>query len=441
VDSSELDYMKKAVEMARKCQSELGKTSPLVGAVVVKDGKELIATHRGAKRPGDHAEYIALEIELKDVPLAGATVYTTLEPCTVRNPPKTPCAERLVARKVSRVVIGMLDPNPSIRGEGMLTLRRANIAVDLFPPDLMSELEDLNREFIRAQRPTDRRGPVEPAFVEKNQARALDEWYRVLNHIYWNKNYDRDRMAILAHLTETIGSLSLLASSKKKPGIDPESYVAKSIAWWLALCGKLGVKSVSDLLWDKFPGVCSYCHKSPHDPDECSERKHANPGPQWETLGEIGKKNEKPKSIGDWQLMFSTIYPAQQTEDYGPSFGRLTEEMGELAEAVRVFPSHPGYFLSEAADVFAWLMHIQNIIEQKKGIKKTDRGKAIGIAFCKSYPDDCRDCGGAVCVCPPILASTVGRIGHEVPPVKGSYGQHGRFMTADKASEFFQKTS
>ena len=40
-----------------------------------------------------------------------------------------------------------------------------------------------------------------------------------------------------------------------------------------------------------------------------------------------------------------------------------------------------------------------------------------------------------------ILASTVGRIAHEVPSVKGSYGQDGRFMTADKASEFFQKKS
>jgi len=41
--------------------------------------------------------------------------------------------------------------------------------------------------------------------------------------------------------------------------------------------------------------------------------------------------------------MFSNLYPAQQTEDYGPSFGRLSEELGELAESLRVFPAAPGY--------------------------------------------------------------------------------------------------
>jgi len=141
-------FMELAVAEATKCVGEAGRTTPKVGAVVAR-GDQLIATgYRGELKLGDHAEYTALQGKCNAVTLAGTTVYTTLEPCTARNAPKIPCVERLIARKISRVVIGMLDPNDIIRGRGILLLRRANIEVGLFPPDLMAQLEELNRDFI-----------------------------------------------------------------------------------------------------------------------------------------------------------------------------------------------------------------------------------------------------------------------------------------------------
>jgi pyrimidine deaminase RibD-like protein len=142
-------YARLAIEEARKSVSELdGKPHPKVGAVVVKNGRLLSAAHRG-EWPENHAEFIALEKKLSDEVIVGSTVYTTLEPCTTRNHPKIPCAARLVERKVARVVIGMLDPDPRITGRGILKLRNANIAIGLFSPDLMTEVEELNREFKR----------------------------------------------------------------------------------------------------------------------------------------------------------------------------------------------------------------------------------------------------------------------------------------------------
>src|SRR5207247_7361223 len=108
----DFEYMQLAVDEARKTKFENTTPHPYVGVVIVKNGKVIVAAYRGEMGAGDHAEFIALEKKLKDESVAGATLYTTLEPCATRNHPKIPCAERLVERKIARVVMGMLDPNP-----------------------------------------------------------------------------------------------------------------------------------------------------------------------------------------------------------------------------------------------------------------------------------------------------------------------------------------
>lgn len=147
----DLECMRLAVDIARKCMSEGDRITPKVGAVIAQNGTVIQSAFRGELTPGEHAEFTLLERKCPDIVLSGSTVYTTLEPCTTRNEPKIPCVDRLVRRKVARVVIGMLDPDVRIRGNGILTLRRANIRVDLFPPELMTEIEELNRNFISAK--------------------------------------------------------------------------------------------------------------------------------------------------------------------------------------------------------------------------------------------------------------------------------------------------
>lgn len=148
------DYSREAMNEARHCVAEdKGKPRPKVGAVCVAPTGDIVGrAHRGEPQPGgrpngDHAEFILLEKKLPDKDLQGHTVYTTLEPCTRRSPHKTACAQRLIDRQVSRVVIGMLDPNPDVTGKGVMKLRKAGIEVGLFPGDWQGLVEKQNVEF------------------------------------------------------------------------------------------------------------------------------------------------------------------------------------------------------------------------------------------------------------------------------------------------------
>ncbi|MDD1418224.1 bifunctional diaminohydroxyphosphoribosylaminopyrimidine deaminase/5-amino-6-(5-phosphoribosylamino)uracil reductase RibD [Dolichospermum sp. ST_sed1] len=116
--------MLRCIELAR---TALGRTSPnpLVGAVVVQDGKIVgEGFHPRAGEP--HAEVFALRAagELA----RGSTIYVSLEPCNHygRTPP---CSQGLINAGVSKVVVGMVDPNPLVAGGGIARLRAAGIEV------------------------------------------------------------------------------------------------------------------------------------------------------------------------------------------------------------------------------------------------------------------------------------------------------------------------
>ena len=116
-----------------------GNTSPnpWVGAVLATDD----GVFEGATQPpgGPHAEAVALAAAGEAA--RGGTLYVTLEPCS-HTGRTGPCAESIVEAGVSRVVVGIVDPDEKVAGSGIKRLKEAGIRVDvgLYQDDISAQL-------------------------------------------------------------------------------------------------------------------------------------------------------------------------------------------------------------------------------------------------------------------------------------------------------------
>jgi diaminohydroxyphosphoribosylaminopyrimidine deaminase/5-amino-6-(5-phosphoribosylamino)uracil reductase len=140
-DTFDRQMMQRCLDLARRA---LGQTAPnpLVGSVIVKQGQVVgEGFHPGAGQP--HAEVFALRAAGAEA--AGATAYVNLEPCSHfgRTPP---CANALIAAGVSKVVVGMVDPNPKVAGTGIDRLRQAGIEVVVGVEE--ADCQALNEPFV-----------------------------------------------------------------------------------------------------------------------------------------------------------------------------------------------------------------------------------------------------------------------------------------------------
>lgn len=138
-------WMRIALDEARKGYGFVS-PNPLVGAVVVRDGKILgKGYHHQCGMP--HAEVEAVrDAESNGYSCENAEIYVTLEPCCTygRTPP---CTELICSRKFKFVSIGTLDPNPSHAGRALKIFDEHNIKYEVGV--LKKKCKDLNRIFFK----------------------------------------------------------------------------------------------------------------------------------------------------------------------------------------------------------------------------------------------------------------------------------------------------
>jgi diaminohydroxyphosphoribosylaminopyrimidine deaminase/5-amino-6-(5-phosphoribosylamino)uracil reductase len=167
--------------------------NPMVGCVIVRDEK--IIGEGWHERAGQaHAEIRALQDCSTDP--AGATLYVTLEPCCHhgRTPP---CINAIIDAKIAKVIVGCLDPNPKISGQGISALQQAGISVEM--SELNEACRDLNRYFFHAMQ-------QQKPYIIAKWAMSLDGKIATKTHdSKWISNSSsRERVHQLRHSVDAI---------------------------------------------------------------------------------------------------------------------------------------------------------------------------------------------------------------------------------------------
>jgi 5-amino-6-(5-phosphoribosylamino)uracil reductase len=127
------------MDNSRKCEPDTMRYR--VGAVLITADGATFDGHTGESDPLNHAEEEAIAKALAaGADLRGATMYSTIEPCTGRKSKSQSCADLIIAHGMSRVVIALREPDRFCRCEGVRRLTDAGIEVTeiaAFAPDVI----------------------------------------------------------------------------------------------------------------------------------------------------------------------------------------------------------------------------------------------------------------------------------------------------------------
>ncbi|RXM48952.1 bifunctional diaminohydroxyphosphoribosylaminopyrimidine deaminase/5-amino-6-(5-phosphoribosylamino)uracil reductase RibD [Flavobacterium sp. YO12] len=136
-------YIRRCIELAK---NGFGTTypNPMVGSVIVHN--DTIIGEGWHKKAGEpHAEVNAVRSVKDKSLLKKATIYVSLEPCSHFG--KTPpCCDLIIENKIPNVVVGTVDPNEKVAGNGIRKLVEAgaNVIVGV----LEDECNELNKRFF-----------------------------------------------------------------------------------------------------------------------------------------------------------------------------------------------------------------------------------------------------------------------------------------------------
>jgi diaminohydroxyphosphoribosylaminopyrimidine deaminase/5-amino-6-(5-phosphoribosylamino)uracil reductase len=138
-----------AIELSRLCPPS--DTAYSVGAIIVgRDGSERSRGYSRDEAPFVHAEESALaKLAGIRTDLSGATMYTSMEPCSTRRSGPRTCSDLIIAAGLARVVLAMREPPVFVRCVGVEALRGAGVEV-VTVPEFGAEVAAVNAAVLAA---------------------------------------------------------------------------------------------------------------------------------------------------------------------------------------------------------------------------------------------------------------------------------------------------
>lgn len=143
-------FLTQSIELSRRAPAS--HTAYSVGCVIVDERGAVIAS--GFSRelgPNYHAEQVALE-KAREAgnDLARATLYTSMEPCSVRGSGLRPCTARILDAGIRRVVFAMREPSAFVEGHGAEVLQLAGVEV-IELRDEAAAVAEINAHIVRVE--------------------------------------------------------------------------------------------------------------------------------------------------------------------------------------------------------------------------------------------------------------------------------------------------
>ena len=189
ITEDDILLMQDAMLLAQHGEGQVN-PNPLVGALIVKND-DIVASGYHTRYGDLHAEREAFkDAESRGIDCKGATLYVTLEPCCHEGH-QPPCVDAVIEHGISRVVVGLLDPNPLVAGKGLEILRSKGIEVDVMEnengfreaPEHQLEPKNVNlgdaaQELVKQLRMQNR---VFLKFITTNQPWITAKWAMTLD--------------------------------------------------------------------------------------------------------------------------------------------------------------------------------------------------------------------------------------------------------------------